>query len=252
LINNAAQTIERPSCFYEHLLTSNNFENKDDNNIKKIYGDFCCNKRIMHPDSDQGPNNNIVNINNIGNIDNIDNIDYSVEGIRELYFPRNQFDEHHQQIDLRPKNNWIKTIQEIKPEECAELFTINAIAPFHLIGELFDLMKRTDNIKHSWIINVSSMEGSFNRKNKTHYHPHNNMAKASLNMITRTNANKYFKDYIVMLSVDTGWNTVEEPCSYHLKSPIDCIDGMARILDPIFNNLTTPGLFYKNFRPTAW
>lgn len=251
LINNAAQTIKRPSCFYENLEEAPRVEDKS-GNIKGLYGNFFLtnnvgSKRIMDNNDDDDRCNKIQCI---GNEDQ--EIDYSMESVREIYFPKNQIDEHSQQIDLRPMNNWIQTIQEVKPEECAELFTINAIAPFHLIGELWEHMKRNDNTKHSWIINVSSMEGSFNRKNKTAYHPHNNMAKASLNMITRTNANLYFKDYIVMLSVDTGWNTIEEPCSYHIKSPIDCIDGMARILDPIFSNLTKPGLFYKNFRPTSW
>jgi NAD(P)-dependent dehydrogenase (short-subunit alcohol dehydrogenase family) len=51
------------------------------------------------------------------------------------------------------------------------------------------------------------MEGVFNRPNKQSSHPHTNMAKASLNMITRTSAQQFINDNIYMNSVDTGWVT---------------------------------------------
>ena len=96
------------------------------------------------------------------------------------------------------------------------------------------------------------MEGCFSRKTKSTSHPHTNMAKASLNMMSRTCGRDYIQDNIVMVSVDIGWNTIEQPKSYDLKSPIDCVDGAARILDPIFRGLVIPGVFYKDFRQTNW
>lgn len=44
-----------------------------------------------------------------------------------------------------------------------------------------------------YIVNVSAMEGQFYRKNKSSKHPHTNMAKAALNMMTRTCANEFAK-----------------------------------------------------------
>jgi len=63
----------------------------------------------------------------------------------------------------------------------------------------------------SYVINVSSMEGVFYRDYKSCFHPHTNMAKASLNMITRTCAQDFAKQNIFMNSVDTGWVTNENP-----------------------------------------
>ncbi len=270
LINNAAQTIKRPEQFYLHM--KNIIATDTNNNIKNIYGEpfetidyyepnnqtINSNKKRKYITNANYAKNKIIKLednqvisnNHHESTDNNELINNDHEST-DIYFPKGQYDEFGQQIDLRPKTNWIAKIDEINPLECAELFTINSIAPFYLIGQLKNKMKSTNDTK-SWIINVSSMEGSFNRKFKTGYHPHNNMAKASLNMITRTCAKEYADDNIVMLSVDTGWNTIEEPISYHLRAPIDCIDGMARILDPIFNNLTQHGIFYKNFKSTSW
>lgn len=128
---------------------------------------------------------------------------------------------------------------------------INTIVPFHLNKELKQMLTK-NNGEYSWIINVSSMEGSFSRKGKTHFHPHTNMAKAALNMMTRTCGSDYIKSNIVMVSVDTGWNNIEQPLSYQYESPLDCEDGAARVLDPIYRELKKHSIFYKNFEITNW
>jgi NAD(P)-dependent dehydrogenase (short-subunit alcohol dehydrogenase family) len=61
-----------------------------------------------------------------------------------------------------------------------------------------------------FIVNVSAMEGKFYRF-KSSNHPHTNMAKASLNMMTRTSAQDYVKSKIYMTAVDTGWINDEKP-----------------------------------------
>ena len=79
-----------------------------------------------------------------------------------------------------------------------------------LNARLKPLMLRTpERDKH--IVNVSAVEGQFYRKFKTTRHPHTNMAKAALNMMTRTSATDYAADGIHMNSVDTGWVTDEDP-----------------------------------------
>jgi NAD(P)-dependent dehydrogenase (short-subunit alcohol dehydrogenase family) len=114
------------------------------------------------------------------------------------------------------------------------------------------------------VVNVSAMEGQFYRTFKTTRHPHTNMAKAALNMLTRTSAADFVKDGIHMNSVDTGWVTDEDPFARTVNKetenrfapPLDAIDGAARVLDPIFNGFSTGvhcwGQFLKDYQPTSW
>lgn len=116
----------------------------------------------------------------------------------------------------------------------------------------------------SWIVNVSSMEGVFGRNYKSPFHPHTNMAKAALNMITRTCSQQLAKEHIFMNSVDTGWVTNENPLNVsehmaekHLfKCPLDCLDGAMRVLDPIYLGVGKQdfpfGLFLKNYSSSNW
>lgn len=166
------------------------------------------------------------------------------------YFPVGAVDEFNQQIDLRPRNSWKETIETVDLQELVDVLAINSCVPFFLIQNLYFLMKSES--KDSFIINVSSMEGKFNRK-KGDAHPHTNMAKASLNMITKTIGRSFRAKYgINVVSVDTGWNTIEDPLSYDKTAPLDCVDGAARILDPIFRELRFSEVFYKDFEITDW
>ena len=90
------------------------------------------------------------------------------------------------------------------------------------------------------------------------------MAKAALNMLTRTSAADYARDGIHMNSVDTGWVSDEDPAALAQKKreehgfhpPLDIVDGAARICDPIFSGLESgehvSGVFFKDYRPTEW
>jgi hypothetical protein len=178
-------------------------------------------------------------------------------------FPQGQLDADLQQLDLRDINSWRLPLDRVGTVELLEVQLVNAIAPFVLNARLKPLMLRQRTFdKH--IVNVSAMEGQFYRRFKTDKHPHTNMAKAALNMMTRTSAVDYAKDGIFMNSVDTGWVTDEDPhhiaqrkteeCGFH--PPLDIVDGAARIVDPIFDGLNTGkhlwGQFLKDYRPTAW
>ena len=125
-------------------------------------------------------------------------------------FPAGQLDADLQQVDLRTRNSWRLPLAEVSAVELLEVHLVNAVAPFILNARLKTLMLRHPSPdKH--IVNVSAMEGQFYRANKTDKHPHTNMAKASLNMMTRTSAEDYINDGIHMNSVDTGWITDEDP-----------------------------------------
>lgn len=177
-------------------------------------------------------------------------------------FPEGLTDVTGQQLDLRAVNSWVLLLEQIDPVELVEVFAVNALAPFILNSRLKPLMLRGEATP-KFLINVSAMEGKFYRY-KGPEHPHTNMAKAALNMMTRTSAQSYARDRIYMNSVDTGWINDENPfekaadiaTDNNFQTPIDEVDAAARVIDPIMigiNEQSFPfGMFFKDYTETEW
>ncbi len=179
-------------------------------------------------------------------------------------FPQGALDADLQQIDLRDHNSWRNTLGDTSPMELLEVMLVNAAAPFVLTSKLLPLLKRDNAGRDRHVVNVSAMEGQFYRRLKTDKHPHTNMAKAALNMLTRTSAMELYPQGIYMNAVDTGWITDEDPAhiatrkakDHAFSPPLDIVDGAARIVDPIFDGLQTGkhqwGIFFKDYKPAPW
>lgn len=159
-------------------------------------------------------------------------------------------------------NSWTQHVQHVEPLEMLEVQLANTTAPFLLISKLRPAMAAS-NARRKYVVNVSAMEGQFARRYKGPGHPHTNMAKAALNMLTRTSADEMLEtDGILMTAVDTGWITDERP--HHTKvrlaeegfhAPLDLVDGAARVYDPIVRGETGDdihGVFLKDYRPASW
>jgi NAD(P)-dependent dehydrogenase (short-subunit alcohol dehydrogenase family) len=164
-------------------------------------------------------------------------------------------DEHH-------VNSWTQHVHEVEPLEMLEVQLANTTAPFLLISRLRPAMAASP-ARRTYVVNVSAMEGVFSRRYKGPGHPHTNMAKAALNMLTRTSAGEMFEtDGILMTSVDTGWITDERPHFTKVRlaeegfhAPLDLVDGAARVYDPIVRGEAGEdlfGIFLKDYAKSSW
>jgi NAD(P)-dependent dehydrogenase (short-subunit alcohol dehydrogenase family) len=293
LINNAAQTVRRPTAFYKHMLDLElrPYDALPEAVQSVLRGHEECKAAVSRSAltseaamlaeaqttdsgdaiaaggrakgfvawSGEGPG---VGIRASAQLSQIPCAYDDVAQDQEL-FPLGRVDADLQQIDLRPNNSWRLQLADVPSPEMLEVQLVNAVAPFILCSKLKPLMMRhATGDKH--IVNVSAVEGQFARHTKTDKHPHTNMAKAALNMMTLTSAPDYAADGIFMNAVDTGWVTDEDPAAlsarkqemHDFQPPLDIVDGAARVCDPFFSGLLTGehvwGKFLKDYAPCAW
>jgi NAD(P)-dependent dehydrogenase (short-subunit alcohol dehydrogenase family) len=172
-------------------------------------------------------------------------------------------DEFGEPLDTRAENSWRLRLSEVGTLELLEVQLINVVAPFLLNARLRPVMARRRADEASFIINVSAPEGRFDRDYKSPFHPHTNMAKASLNMMTRTSAEEYAEDGIYMTSVDPGWASNENPRpiaeamrARGFMPPLDLVDAAARVCDPVVRGRRDGellrGVFLKDFKEISW
>ncbi|MHC5018767.1 MAG: SDR family oxidoreductase [Planctomycetota bacterium] len=268
ILNNACQTVRRPPAFYAHLMEGEQLP----------YGELPERVRALVTEYEQlrdagtlvpiragGGTHGLAGLEQAAELSQIpllegDALDTDAQA---ALFPAGALDADLQQVDLRDINSWRLPLADVPTVELLEVQLVNAVAPFVLNARLKPLMAQVPSAdKH--IVNVSAMEGQFYRSFKTDKHPHTNMAKAALNMMTRTSAPDYLRDGIHMNSVDTGWITDEDPAHITVQKqaehgfhpPLDHVDAAARICAPIFDGFLTGihcwGQFLKDYQPARW
>ena len=268
IINNACQTVRRPPDFYAHMMEGETAALHDmPEHLRKLVGHYegLRGEHILPQTGALSPGGRDAGLPGLSRAAELSQIPLLPEELlaQSHLFPEGKLDQDLQQVDLRERNSWRLLMAEVPLVELLEVQLVNAIAPFIINARLKPLLLRTaERDKH--IVNVSAVEGQFYRNFKTTRHPHTNMAKAALNMMTRTSATDYHNDGIHMNSVDTGWVTDEDPAALAARKvaeerfhpPLDIIDGAARIVDPIIDDINTGnhvwGQFLKDYRPTDW
>jgi NAD(P)-dependent dehydrogenase (short-subunit alcohol dehydrogenase family) len=258
LINNACQTVRRASGWYDHVL------DREGEPATGLEAGMLDGQRALTAGDAAAPTA-LATAGGLWQSAVLSQVPLLAEDLERGHhlYPQGRLDQDLQQVDLRERNSWRYRLDDVPTAELLEVHLVNAVAPFVLAARLRPLLARVPT-RDAHVVNVSAMEGQFYRRWKTDKHPHTNMAKAALNMLTRTSAADFIRDGIHMNSVDTGWVTDEDPLHHAERKqrihdfhpPLDIVDGAARIVDPVFDGIATGrhvwGLFLKDYKATPW
>ena len=257
LVNNAAQTVRRTPGAYSALVEAESIDLPDDPDVPTItFGRTSAAHPAMLA----------------GSVTDLPSTSLAPGGVAraaldaasaslERHLAGTAIDAGGLLPDEVDHNSWVATVEQVDPMELLEVQLCNSTAPFILLSRLRPALGSTATGR-AYVVNVSAMEGVFSRGYKGPGHPHTNMAKAAVNMLTRTSAGELAEHGIYMTSVDTGWITDERPHTTKLRlaeegfhAPLDLVDGAARVYDPIVQGeagVDLHGVFLKDYRPSPW
>lgn len=274
-IHNAAQTVRRPPAFYQHLLEGERCEASDlpglapkllgpdlpswpvgtAGLLARPAGQSAEDTQALTPSLLPLRDGQWAELSQLPLLPGDEHRDYTD-------FPEGELDADTQQVDRRPQNSWGLHVNGVSTIELLEVQAVNCLAPFLLLRGLVPLL-RAGPERDRYVVFVSAIEGQFGARWKDGRHPHTNMVKAALNMLTRTCAESYAAERIFLTSVDTGWvsNEAAHPTAERMRAegfrpPLDAEDGAARVLDPIFTGINTGrnqyGVYLKDYQPGPW
>ncbi|MBK03631.1 MAG: short-chain dehydrogenase [Deltaproteobacteria bacterium] len=278
LINNAAQTIRRPTPYYNPILhnESQPFESED---AYQLLSDVCKALYQKHTHSSRQLTENTtsqLSSELLPLSDDITQRQYApvlsslpilAEDFQEdpHSFPQNELNMYGQPADNRAYTSWEQEIEDVEDFELLEVHMINAMAPFLLMKHLRPLMLNSPFEKR-FIVNVTSIEGQFvtsKKPTKGAKHPHTNMTKSALNMLTFSGAHADTKLGLYRVGVDPGWASIENGMitrekwiELGVEAPLDFDDAATRITDPIYQSLlfdvSIHGKLFKDFQVVPW
>lgn len=271
LINNAAQTVRRTSNSYQHLIEAEKqplpAEIEFSQGGAELWGE--ANPPAAHPKALASA----FQLENSALLSTPQDNSYDAQALAEAAMRAGSaslaritagtaIDAGGLVPDVVTENSWTQILGNVDALEMLEVQLCNVTAPFLLASRLRPALAASE-AHRKYIVNVSAMEGQFSRRYKGAGHPHTNMAKASLNMLTRTSAEEMLQtDRILMSAVDTGWITDERPHDSKVRmvaegwhAPLDLIDGAARVYQPIVDGergIDLYGCFLKDYEPSPW
>ena len=279
LINNAAQTIRRTASYYKYLLPTETKELNPEDEKKVIKNDYInLQKQLKEGEKIKGDKKEIQN--SLISLVSKNSPEYKeilpLSVIASQIRIMEEKEQPHVTVmgsDGQPydfsqgKNSWNFEFDEIPFQEFTEVQVINTWTPYYLCVKLKPLMMQSP-YPDKYIVNVTSVEGIFNHFKRSS-HVHTNMAKAALNMFTRT-CGSYLKDIgIYMTCVDTGWvspmnemnslldeNKKKSYENEFVNVPLDELDGAMRVLHPIIEGIKNKnylfGILLKDYIKSPW
>ncbi len=233
LINNAAQTVRHPPSYYADLIA----------------GEMRPHPLTPSPFILNGEGGPVANLNGEGEL-------HLLSGSHTLLERRDG-----DLPDAHRQHSWTLRVDEVTLPELLEVQIVNVTAPAYFIGQLKPMLCRSPH-PDRYIVNVAAVEGQFAQP-KLGVHPHTNMAKAALNMLTHSAAGDLARNHIFLNSVDPGWISqqgpspdVSEPDGQASLIPLDEADAAARVCDPIFAGIATGqpmyGRLFKDYHEAPW
>ncbi|MBF9071429.1 SDR family oxidoreductase [Streptacidiphilus sp. NEAU-YB345] len=250
LVNNAAQTLRRPPESYARLAAG------ELTPLPAALGDLVRHAPGFRPMPVLAPAWPTAELESGGRPGGLRPVPLPLP----LHEPQ-QTDESGLLPDLAAENSWSARLGGLDAAEVLETQLVNSVAPALLCDRLLPLLLASPRPAR-YVVNVTAVEGRFAVLNKTACHPHTNMAKAALNMLTRTSAEELAGQGVHMCAVDTGWITDENPApkkaheaARGFRPPLDVVDGAARVYDPIVRGEAghpVSGVFLKDYRVADW